>query len=596
MIKTACTESIELSAGPLSMVFEPSTAMLRYVRFGDIEVVRGVFAPVRDQNWNTIPFTVHDFQHRQSSDQFSLDFLVKCSEADIQFDWRGEVKGTSAGIVRFEFRGEAKSICWKNRIGLCVLHPIKECAGRRCVIEHTDGSTSNDRFPKWISPHQPFKNIRSMTHDVATDLQAKVTFTGEVFETEDQRNWTDASYKTYCTPLELPFPIEISAGSQINQSVAIELCGDVPSKSSSMTNSKQVESSVHVTVNWEQPRPMLPIGLSMATCPEQPATAVKERLREIKPAHLRLDLNLGRDDWFDELHNTIEFASDIDSKLEVAIFTVDVGDAAWTRCLQELERVRDQIARWLVFHPTAKSTPDDLAEAASAILHRFSSLVPVIVGTNAYFAELNRNRPKVPGNCLVGYSINPQVHAFDELSLCETLQTHRWTVDTAQHLFGRPVVISPITLRPRFNPNATSNGAGGITSEPETDPRQSSAFVAAWTVGVLSQLASHPNVASLTFYETFGPRGIMSSGGEVYPVASVFDWIRGGCSIFQATSSAQLEVAAVALQRCNGDREVLLANMSNRPQQVGIGGADGGDSRFAMKPESVKFVNMDSPL
>ncbi len=447
VIKTACAESIELSAGPMSMVFEPSTAMLRYVRFGDIEVVRGVFAPVRDQNWNTIPFTVHDFQYHQALDQFSLNFLVKCSEADIQFDWRGEVIGTSAGIVRFEFRGEAKSTFLKNRIGLCVLHAIKECAGRRCVIEHTDGSTSADKFPKWISPHQPFKNIRSMTHDVAADLQAKVTFAGEVFETEDQRNWTDASYKTYCTPLERLFPVEISAGSQINQSVSIELYGEVPSKSSSRREFKQAESRVNVTVNWEQMRPMLPIGLSMATCSEHPATAVRERLREIKPAHLRLDLYLGRGDWFDELHNTIEFASDIESKLEVALFAVDVGDAAWTRCLQELKRVRDQIARWLEFHPTAKSTPDDLAEAASASLHEFSAEVPVIVGTNAYFAELNRNRPKAPVNCLVGYSINPQVHAFDELSLCETLQSHRWTADTAQHLFGQPVVIFPSKRR-----------------------------------------------------------------------------------------------------------------------------------------------------
>ena len=30
--------------------------------------------------------------------------------------------------------------------------------------------------------------------------------TGDVFEMEDQRNWTDASFKTYCTPLRQPFP------------------------------------------------------------------------------------------------------------------------------------------------------------------------------------------------------------------------------------------------------------------------------------------------------------------------------------------------------------------------------------------------------
>ena len=36
------TEPLELRAGPLSLVFEPETAMVRYVRFGDREVLRDV--------------------------------------------------------------------------------------------------------------------------------------------------------------------------------------------------------------------------------------------------------------------------------------------------------------------------------------------------------------------------------------------------------------------------------------------------------------------------------------------------------------------------------------------------------------------------
>ena len=40
---------------------------------------------------------------------------------------------------------------------------------------------------------------------------------------EDQRNWTDASFKTYSTPLELPFPVELSAGEQIRQRFVLGL-------------------------------------------------------------------------------------------------------------------------------------------------------------------------------------------------------------------------------------------------------------------------------------------------------------------------------------------------------------------------------------
>ena len=53
-------------------------------------------------------------------------------------------------------------------------------------------------------------------------------------------------------------------------------------------------------------------------------------------------------------------------------------------------------------------------------------------------------------------SLNPQVHAFDNASLVETLEAQKWTVESARKFVGGlPISVSPITLRPRFNPNAT---------------------------------------------------------------------------------------------------------------------------------------------
>ena len=42
-------------------------------------------------------------------------------------------------------------------------------------------------------------------------MWANVAFDGDIFEMEDQRNWTDASYKIYSTPLRLPFPCRCAA-------------------------------------------------------------------------------------------------------------------------------------------------------------------------------------------------------------------------------------------------------------------------------------------------------------------------------------------------------------------------------------------------
>ena len=35
---------------------------------------------------------------------------------------------------------------------------------------------------------------------------------GDTWETEDHRNWTDASFKTYSRPLSLPYPYAIAKG------------------------------------------------------------------------------------------------------------------------------------------------------------------------------------------------------------------------------------------------------------------------------------------------------------------------------------------------------------------------------------------------
>ena len=40
---------------------------------------------------------------------------------------------------------------------------------------------------------------------------------------EDQRNWTDASYKTYSTPLDLPYSGYSGKGTIIKQSVTISI-------------------------------------------------------------------------------------------------------------------------------------------------------------------------------------------------------------------------------------------------------------------------------------------------------------------------------------------------------------------------------------
>ena len=101
--------------------------------------------------------------------------------------------------IRFEMQGTAQSIFMKNRIGICVLHPIAECAGHKAKVIHPDGDISNFIFSQQIAAHPIVQNIESMQWSPAKGLTAMLNFSGDVFEMEDQRNWTDASFKTYCS-------------------------------------------------------------------------------------------------------------------------------------------------------------------------------------------------------------------------------------------------------------------------------------------------------------------------------------------------------------------------------------------------------------
>ena len=55
------------------------------------------------------------------------------------------------------------------------------------------------------------------------DLGAlRFRFSGDLFELEDQRNWTDASYKIYGPQLALGFPLHATDGQRFEQVIEIE--------------------------------------------------------------------------------------------------------------------------------------------------------------------------------------------------------------------------------------------------------------------------------------------------------------------------------------------------------------------------------------
>ncbi len=167
--ETLPESAVQLRAGGLTALFEPATGWLRSIRLGQVEVLRAIYGAVRDRNWGTVTPQISNLQVEQKGSSFSVTFDMRCHEGEIEFDWHGAIDGTEDGIT-FSFDGTAASTFLRNRIGLCVLHPIRECAGRPCIIETAEGVRQPSQFPQAIAPHQPFKNLRAMTHEVLPGL------------------------------------------------------------------------------------------------------------------------------------------------------------------------------------------------------------------------------------------------------------------------------------------------------------------------------------------------------------------------------------------------------------------------------------------
>jgi hypothetical protein len=262
--------------------------------------------------------------------------------------------------------------------------------------------------------------------------------------------------------------------------------------------------------------------------------------------------------------------------LEAAVFVSNDAENE----LKQLAAKQGRIARWLIFHSDEEST----AEKWVVLARQHLKGAPVGAGTNLFFTELNRGRPPVNAIDFACYSITPQCHAFDNMSLVENLEGQAYTVRSGhKFLSGKPISVTPVTLKLRFNPQAKGAPEPVVESRlpSRIDPRQMSLFGAAWTLGSVKYLAEN-NVASITYFETHGWAGLIeneegsskhslfpSIPGAVFPLYHVMADVNefGGGEVIPLPSSEPLRACALALRQ--GPRKrVLVANLTPELQQV----------------------------
>ena len=270
-----------LKAGVLSA--DLSDGNLRTITYDGVEVLRAVSYLVRDRDWGTYSPQIHDLNVEQNENGFSIFYQARCegpNATQLTIDVR--IKAESGGALTFDAVANTATGFETNRCGFCILHPIVGVAGSPVSVEHVNGTLIETHLPDLIEPWQPFKDMRAITHEAMSGVTAECRMEGDTFEMEDQRNWSDASYKTYVRPLALPWPYQIEAGAPVHQRIVLKIHDTRDTKPAQM--SKSVEP-VSITLG-DATGTMPNIGIIITPEEAKASLAAIDLLHDIAPQDL----------------------------------------------------------------------------------------------------------------------------------------------------------------------------------------------------------------------------------------------------------------------------------------------------------------------
>jgi D-apionolactonase len=566
-------ETLLLCAGALTA--ELVAGNLRNIRFDGVEVIRGIGYIVRDMDWGTYSPALSNLVAIQRPDSFRISYDARCSATDggiLAFS--AAILGRSDGSLRFEVAAKPLGDFQTNRCGYCVLHPIVGVAGSPVVIEHVDGAREHTLLPDLIDPWQPFKSMRAITHQVRPGLQATCRLEGDTFEMEDQRNWSDASYKTYVRPLELPWPYVLPDGALLTQSVSVALTG-ASSAERGPTQTPEIEVTIGEAIGS-----MPKIGL-IVTPEETGAVLVRiDRLSEIGPQTLTCHFDPTVGHGREALAGFAAMAEMTDAEITLECVVPCRDDVATE--LAAIAVMADDVGLRLdaiSVSPSVdrQSTPPGSAWPACPPLEQVYAAARAAFpgvrlggGSFSYFTELNRKRPPVDLLDFVTHATCPIVHAADDRSVIQTLEVLPFIVRSARAFIGegKPYRIGPSTIAMRQNPYGSrtfDNPTGKRMAMANSDPRHNGLFGAAWTLGYAARTAE-AKLDVLTQSALTGPFGLLDGEDSVRPIFHIIRALAAvaGCERFSLWSTRPDAVQGVALASPDGSKIVWLANLTHQ--------------------------------
>ncbi len=590
-------ETHKLKAGKLDLLFQNGD--LRHIKNGKQQLLLRVYAAVRDRNWNTIHGEMHDLEIDKNDDSFAISFRMHHKFLDIEYSWRAKITGSADSRVSYAFTGEALSSFLACRIGFCLLHPM-HFAGTPCALEKADGAWEETSFPKEISPTSPFLDFQAMRQPLGKGRELRIAMKGELFETEDQRNWTDASYKTFCTPLSIPFPFRVAKGETKQQTVEISYHEDRHDRVSveSADDGKSV-----LFFEDTQTVPMPELGVKLGADDDDGSLAL---VKPLGARYMQVNLDYGRKSRAEiEAHFALACRSAL-PLLPVVTLRNDL-EAEAAHAAKLIASSGAEVKGTLVLSGGKMATDSAAIKAMGSLPGGTEKLG---YGTAGNFAEINRHRPPEGLAGFVGMPMTPQFHATDTMSVIENLAGMEVATQNAVRLAGRsPVLILPLTLRMCDNLVATDgdSDASWAGLPRAVDQRQLSLFGAAWLVAAVEHVAKGGAGAITVFNALTGWEGFRESEsgsrdeklfpsvpGQCFPAMVSMAWLAGvqGGVMRPFLSSDPMRAGGFVVE--NGNKETLFCyNLSNETLQVECGGFAGSWQESVLSPEAYNEQKRD---
>jgi D-apionolactonase len=577
-----------LQAGPLSCRLEDGG--LRAICWNGEEVVRGIAYLFRDADWGTAQAVIRQREAEPSpspSQQFSLAFDLVWTLPQGVLQAIGRIDGHADGVLSFEVQATADAPLTTNRCGFVVLHAAG-VAGCALQVGHCDGAIEDTRFPLQISPSQVAYGIRRLTHVAPSGLQVDCLMQAELphdplgkFEMEDQRNWSDASFKTYVASLLDPWPYTLPAGRVLTQRVTVTVRPGAAATAASDLRSATGDAQVRVGAATGIRVP--PVGLGLPLDVARITAAEQACVRALRPACLQAEVAAGDAAASDlQLQGIVQLARDCGAAVQLDVLCPPHEEPAHlARRLAQQCRSRGLVPQavracpevYLKSYQPSDTWPQSpsLEAYAQAFAQAFADS-HIGGGMLTYFTELNRKRQSASHIAFIGHSTCPLVHAADDRSVMQTLESLPHIARSVRAIWpGLGYRLGPITLGMCRNPygEATSaNPRHERVAMATDDPRHHGSFGAAWLAGYAAAAIAE-DLELLSLNHSHGVQGPLLRADLAEPgvpacvpswrVQSVLNEARG-CAVHTVHGLPD-GVAALAWKTGDGALRLLLANL-----------------------------------